>query len=138
MLALQRSKTSSRLVLVARVVPVDDGPLLADNGYPSEAELDRIRQWPSDTFEDLAALWQYVLARWTNGWWSASKQRHRDYPKKIYAPPGGTLKRRYWISTGGWSGNESLIHALGEHRLFWMVCWYSSRVGGHYEFRVPE
>lgn len=40
----------------------------------------------------------------------------------------------YFISTGGWSGNEDIIQAMKENMIFWMMYWANSRRGGHYVF----
>ena len=46
-------------------------------------------------------------------------------------------KKTIWkVSTGGWSGCEDLIGALQENTIFWMMCWVSSRRGGHFEFET--
>lgn len=44
---------------------------------------------------------------------------------------------KFTLHTGGWSGNESLVHALMDNVLFVAFCWVSSRRGGHYEFELP-
>ena len=88
--------------------------------YPTPAELRRIRAWQ---FED---GFDVLLAFVRSLWW---------------APEWGwtQTQRRYYISTGGWSGNEDLIAALRANRsLFWTLCWISSRRGGHYQFEVPK
>jgi hypothetical protein len=88
-----------------------------DNGYPSEESLELIKNWPSSDFEGLMVfvytLWNY------NKYW---KQK------------GNT----YRISTCGWSGNEDIICALMDNRIFWMLCWESSKRGGHYVFKVKN
>ena len=87
------------------------------DGYPDEEELATIAKWP---YDNLPALMEYIKRRWQYsdcGYW---KQR-------------GTM---YRISTGGWSGNESIISAMQENTMFWLLCWVSSRRGGHYTFNV--
>ena len=90
-------------------------PTFDRDGYPTKETLQAIREWESDwhaLFSFLAEAWEYP-ERW---------QRDGD---------------EYRISTGGWSGNESLIEALGENRIAWLICWQSSARGGHYVFKVP-
>lgn len=99
--------------------PADD-PLLGDDGYPSEIELQRIREWPwEDGFRPLMA---YILPRWQ------------------YADAGYWRQRgdRFAISTAGWSGNESIIDALEANTMFAMLCPVSWRRGGHYVYDVQD
>jgi len=90
------------------------------NCYPEEHELKKIRDWP--TKAGYKELLEYINERWKyaeDGYWV------RDGDK-------------YNISTGGWSGNESLIGAMRENKMFWVLCWWKSKRGGHYEFRLPN
>lgn len=87
------------------------------DGYPDEAELQRIREWPHQDCADLLAFVRSL-------WWGKWGWRQNGY--------------RYRISTGGWSGNESLIAAMEDNDMFWMLTWRSSRRGGYYVFEVPE
>lgn len=91
------------------------------DGYPSEGDLARIRAWPHSDMRGLLAF-VHSLWCWPDWGWDESEDE------------GRTL---YTISTGGWSGNEDLIEALESNHPFWMMCWLSSRRGGHYEFRLP-
>jgi len=89
------------------------------DGYPTDAELKKIREWPH---ADLAGLLEYVQKRWAYadmGYW---KQRGS----------------KYWVSTAGWSGNESIIGALQQNYVFWSFCWLQSRRGGHYIFQLRK
>jgi len=87
------------------------------DGYPEDDELQRIREWdwkdPYGLADYIATLWYYP------DFW------HRE-GHKIEA------------HTGGWSGNESIIEALQQNEMWWLWCWWSSRRGGHYEFKLPE
>lgn len=103
------------------------------NGYPTKAELKKIRQWPVSTTDDCEQLLEWVR---TTCWWSADWGWRMSRRRIRSSPNSGRLVRRYFISTGGWSGNEDIITALQGNLMFWVLCWYSSRRGGHYEFRV--
>lgn len=88
--------------------------------YPSAADLKKIRNWPSG---DIRGMLAWVKPRW----------RYSE-PNPAWCGWNVT-RRRLYLSTGGWSGNESLISAMEESRCwFWAFCWISSRRGGHYEF----
>ena len=89
-----------------------------DADYPDTEELKLIVNW---THTDFWGLLAFVRERWQFadcGYWKEDS-------------------RRFHISTGGWSGNEDLIGAMAENRMFWLMCWHSSRRGGHYEFELP-
>lgn len=88
-----------------------------DDGYPEESELKQIAEWP---WRDIPALLEFVQLRWSypNYWWQE----------------GDILN----VSTGGWSGNEDLINAMMQNRMFVAICWISSRRGGHYKFDLSR
>lgn len=96
--------------------------MIDSNGYPTEAALKKIAAF-DPTKDDVYEFVEYLCANWVNG-----------YPPK-WDRKHGTLQ----LSTGGWSGCESVIMALkGDGKLipwFWSMHWYKSRVGGHYWFR---
>ena len=99
-----------------------------EDGYPTEEELAKVREW---SFEDPLGLFAYLKERWyaaEMGYWGETD----------YAEPGDVPCRQFQISTAGWSGNERFIEAMQGNRIFWLLCWYSSRRGGHYEFRVRK
>jgi hypothetical protein len=108
---------------------VVEEPLLADDGYPSEAELEKIKNWPppeKDLFE-LDALMQYVHERW----------KYPTFWEEDQVEEFGRPHRRYTFSTGGWSGNESLVTAMEENPVLSMIAPWSWQRGGHYEYRLP-
>lgn len=86
-----------------------------DGDYPDDDEIQRIKDWP---LEDVMGLIEFVQSIWQ---WS-------DYAKRN----GDKLE----LHTGGWSGNEKIVDAL-MGTMFWMMCWESSRRGGHYYFEIP-
>ena len=104
--------------------------MLDDDGYPSEHELTTIREWKIDNMGDCEQLLTYVQFRWQYPeYFRIAKRRTRDWRS-------GPLRRTYFVSTAGWSGNESMIGAMEENVVFWLLTWHSHKRGGHYEFRV--
>lgn len=99
-------------------------PTLDDDGYPTEATEKIIAAWP---YQQLRELMEYVKQAWHFAEWG--------WTESDEVVDGKTV-RRYSISTAGWSGNESLIGALQDNRMFWMLCWQESRRGGHYIFEI--
>ena len=93
---------------------------LDDDGYPTESTLEQITNFKAWTRAECVTLLGHISAIW-------------NWPK-YFTQEGDEYK----LSTGGWSGNESIIEALQGNLMFWMRCWESSRRGGHFVFRLPE
>lgn len=91
--------------------------LLDKDGYPTGTALKRIRHWPAT---DLRGLVRCVHELW-------------------YYPAYSSMEGETWcLSTGGWSGNESIIEALRGNVMFWTLCWRRSERGGHYTFDLSR
>lgn len=102
-------------------------------GYPTDATLECIVSWPIDGYDDCAALLAFVQKAWNwDTYFVRMGRRFRPWPG------AHDLRRRYHVSTGGWSGNESLISAMEGNFMFWTLTWENSRRGGHYIFEVTE
>ena len=88
-------------------------------GYPTARELRRIATWP---WTDFKGWMDYIHDRWA------------------YADWGWHVSTRgvYRISTAGWSGNESIVEAMMRNFGLWSTHWYSSRCGGHYQFKARK
>jgi hypothetical protein len=106
-------------------------PTFDADGYPTEETLDIISTWDIQNItKDVEELLLYVKRAWRYPeYFTTSKKRFRRFK-------GGSLIRRYFVSTGGWSGNESLISALVQNHVFWLLSWQQSERGGHYIFEV--
>ena len=105
-----------------------------DDGYPDDAELDKIAKWDCIATGDFRPLMEYVQGLWQWGDRMFIKTgEHKGGPYH-----GGIVVTSdvYEVSTGGWSGNESLIAAMQENFCFWAMCWVQSRRGGHFIFHV--
>ena len=94
-------------------------PTFDRDGYPTDETLTAIREWP---WKDGDALLAYLAQAWY-------------YPDWAMMPED---EGRVGFATGGWSGNESLIRAAMENRMWWTLHWWSSTRGGKYVFTKRE
>lgn len=104
---------------------------LDEDGYPTEEALDIIANWwskPDSECKSFSELMEFIKTIWwtPDYGWQEKEEPHEIWPEK-------TVKRWY-ISTGGWSGNEDIIHAMKKSDFLWTLNWVQSRRGGHYIF----
>ena len=90
------------------------------NIYPRENELQTIAEWDLLN-KPVTELLEYIRTLW-------------KYDDRFILTGKRVLK--LYLSTGGWSGNESIISALKSNLLFWSIFWQKSEVGGHFWFRI--
>jgi len=107
---------------------LNDADFLDEDRYPTKNALEAIEKWHWDDargwFKFIEDLWHF------HDWgWKEKNEKH-DYKDKIVL--------RYYISTGGWSGNESIIRAMQNNDWMWHLNWVQSRRGGHYIFELRE
>ena len=89
------------------------------DGYPTDEELAKIRDWP---YTDPAGWFEFIKSCWWAADWGWKQK--------------GDI---YHISTAGWSGNEQIIEeAMMANRVLWAFTWEESRRGGHYKFTVKR
>lgn len=83
------------------------------DGYPTEDD--------EEYYRTVKVIDDAFFEKLEEDWWSASwgYKRARTY---------------LYLSTGGWSGNESIISALQQNVYFW-TRFEMERAGGHYKFR---
>jgi hypothetical protein len=95
------------------------------DGYPEEKELKLIQKW---NVHDVMNLIDYIEERWWMPDWGFKKEWGRDYSND------NTLYLE--LHTGGWSGNESIIHALLKNTFFNIMFYSQWNRGGHYKFEI--
>lgn len=99
--------------------------MLDEDGYPTEEALALIEKW---SYEDPKGWFNFIKSIW----WM------RDWGWRESALSEDDTVLCYNVSTGGWSGNESIISAMQQNRIMWSTTWVSSRRGGHYVFELKE
>lgn len=100
---------------------MDRPEVFDDDGYPTEEYCSWLHE-----LADNVKTYPQVFSELEEVWWNY------DIMHQWEKPDGREQELR--ISTGGWSGNEEVIHHL-KGTFFWFMCWYESRRGGHYKFR---
>ncbi len=104
-------------------------PEVDDDGYPTDATLDRVKSWPCTSMQACLEAMDYVGRAWYYpDYWDRKDGMPADYLPNY-------TETRYTFSTGGWSGNESLVGAIEENFRLQAMGAYSWRRGGHYEYR---
>lgn len=96
--------------------------ILDEDGYPTDDFLDTIERW------DHKDGWNELLGFAMRGHIYSNYWHKEEFVSNTF----------WYISTGGWSGNESIINSLSFNQMFWMCCWFSSRRGGHHIFMVKR
>lgn len=87
-----------------------------DGEYPTGDDIYKIIEWPD---KDVMGLIEFIQSIW-------------------HWPDMARLDwNKFELHTGGWSGNEDIVDAL-MGTMFWMLCWESSRRGGHFYFEIPK
>lgn len=90
--------------------------MLDRNGYPEAASLAALKD-----YDLLRAPLKAFLGLLSETWWCE---------ELLFKLEGELLV----LHTGGWSGNEETVKALGQNFLFWGGCWRASVRGGHHFF----
>lgn len=102
---------------------------MSEKDYPTEEELQRIREW--DYKDGYMGLAEFVCNIWH---WGEDWAFLRDWAKDEFDVEYRELR----LATGGWSGNESIINALNNNQMFGMLCWFSSHRGGLHIYHIPK
>ena len=105
---------------------------LNEDGYPDVQTLTYISEWePGYKHTGFIELMAFIKPIWRYsdiGYWE----------EEIRESLAHNVEKVHWyqISTGGWSGNESIIKALKETPGFFLCCHESWLHGGHYVFKI--
>lgn len=99
-----------------------DGELFDDDGYPTDEACLVVEKW--DDYKDVFGWFDFMKMLWN----------YPNYFNEEETEEGTT----FYISTIGWSGNESVIGSAQHNWLMWSMYWETSRRGGHYTFFVNK
>ena len=107
---------------------------MSGKDYPSDDDLLAIEKWEV-TWDSSGTRPYYApfFALLASLWWMPDWGWH-EYD----GIEDGQPIRVFHLSTGGWSGNESLIDAFSRNFIVWSQTFSVHKRGGHYEFRIPR
>lgn len=88
------------------------------DGYPTVEALDIVRDWKD--YNNVKGWFDFIKSIWWYPEWGWTEEDNI-----------------YHISTGGWSGNESIIEAMQNNYILWSYTWEEHKRGGHFKFRIP-
>lgn len=113
---------------------LETADFIDDDGYPTESALEIIEKWHWD---DIPGWFRFIEEIWHfKSWgWKEKIEPHEWHNHEQYKD---RMVRRYYVSTGGWSGNESIIHAMKNNDMMWHLNWIQSRRGGHFIFEEHQ
>ena len=110
--------------------PLTDEPIIewTEDGYPTEESLQRLCE----------ALQDFNIAE--TAFYAALRcNRYSDYCGPERVEVRGEVIDVWAYHTGGWSGNEEIIHTLQERApLLWSWLLERYDAGGHYYFKPPK
>lgn len=95
--------------------------MLDEHNYPDEKSLKKIKEWN-------------VLKQGIQGLLDLVKENTNWSDRQISITGKKAIHFEY--HTGGWSGNEDVIHALRQNFVFWSLFWVKSTRGGHHYFKI--
>lgn len=110
-------------------------PTFDRDSYPTDYTLERIKTWPVETFADMHAAMDFAGRAWSYpDRWERIDEPDPDHFDRTGLP---RFIVRYVFSTGGWSGNESIVGAIEANQTLQMIGAWAWQRGGHYEYRFP-
>lgn len=111
-------------------------PTFDRDGYPTDETLDRIERWPvAQQVDGVRTCLDFVVEAWDTRYGSVHRTL-MDIEQAFLAPDANETFIRF--ATGGWSGNESLIHALQRNHIVHGLTWVMSRRGGLHIYRYQS
>ena len=119
----------SQKILDVRQELLKNYPMLDSDGYPTDECLQIIKNWH---WSDPKGWFNFIKEHWWApdfGWREVDEPHEYRENREVH---------RYYLSTGGWSGNETLIWTMEQNRTIWSVHWVQSRRGGHYIFEIEN
>ena len=108
---------------------LDNYSMLDEDGYPTDHCIQIIKNWH---WSDAKGWFDFIKEYWWApdfGWHETDEPHEYRKNREVH---------RYNLSTGGWSGNETLIRAMEQNWTMWSVHWVQSRRGGHHVFEIEN